>query len=231
MSARIIKASQVGSLRDPDAYNLVDIQREAAHLTAVATREAAEIVARARREAEEIRERAEDEARAAGRHEGLREATSAIDRQANEIAENRVTEQLMTAIPALGEVAAALITERDQWVQRWEHSAIRISVAIAEKLLQRQLALRPSDAHDMIATTLRLATGQTQLTISLNPADLNAWGDRAPQIVRSLTGCADATLMADDGIKRGGCRIETRHGEIDATVETMLQKIVDELTD
>ena len=51
------------------------------------------------------------------------------------------------------------------------------------------------------------------------------------QIVESLTSCADAKLVPDAQALRGGCRIETRHGEIDARVETMLHRIAEELVD
>ena len=83
----------------------------------------------------------------------------------------------------------------------------------------------------MIAEALELAAGQEKLKVFLHPADLAAWGDRGAQIVESLTACADAILVPDDHCIRGSCRIETRHGEIDARVETMLHRIADELLD
>ncbi|WP_010582712.1 FliH/SctL family protein [Schlesneria paludicola] len=229
MSARIIKASEVRQVREPGSYNLVDFRLAAEQLTEVASREASAIVEAAHREAHEIRERAAGEARTSGLDEGMREATEAIHRQASEIAETQITEQLSTALPALQNAAALLREERDRWIQRWEQTAVRISVAIAEKLLQRQLESRPGDAKEMIAAALRLAVGQPQLTIHLNSADLGILGDRAVQVVQSLTACGETTIVSDAGMTRGGCRIETRHGEIDATIETMLGRIADEL--
>jgi len=54
-------------------------------------------------------------------------------------------------------------------------------------------------------------------------------GDRAPRIVESLTACADSILISDPQLARGGCRIQTVHGEIDARVETMLERLAEEL--
>lgn len=125
--------------------------------------------------------------------------------------------------------AESLQAERDRWLVRWEQTAVRLGVAIAERLLQRQLVSHPEFAAAMISDALRLAAGQPKLTVYLHPDDLSAWGDRASQIVESLTSCADTIFVADPGAMRGGCRIETRHGEIDARIETMLQRIAEEL--
>ena len=127
--------------------------------------------------------------------------------------------------------AESLQAERDRWLIRWEQTAVRLGVVIAEKLIQRQLVARPEIATDMISDALRLAVGQPQLTVYLHPQDLAAWGDRASQIVQSLAACADTTLVPDSETQRGGCRIETRHGEIDARVETMLQRIGEDLVE
>ena len=231
MSVRIIKAH---STRDPstgEAFNLVDLQLQKDQLIATAQNEAAEILAMARREADRITRQIVDDARDAARDEGLREANAAIAFEADKIAEQKITNQLMTALPALRHAAESLQSERDRWLIRWEKTAVRLGVAIAEKILHRQLASHPEFATEMIHQALRMAAGQPQLTVYLHPEDLAAWGDRAPQIVQSLTACADATFVSDAGTFRGGCRIETRHGEIDARIETMLHRIAEELVE
>ena len=230
MSARIIKAHSTHSSSSPDAvFNFVDLQREGERIVANAKAEADDIVSQAHRSALQYRESTINELREAGRQEGLRDAESSIAQQASAMAEQGVTERLATALPALRAAAESLQAERDRWLVRWEQTAVRLGVAIAEKLLQRQLAARPDFATAMITDALRLAAGQPRLTVYLHPDDLSAWGDRATQIIESLTACADTTLVPDPQTIRGGCRIETRHGEIDARVETMLYRIAEEL--
>lgn len=231
MAVRIIKANSTEHASPGELFNFVDLHQQSAAMIEAAQREAEQIIANAQREAGDIREQAYAEARTLGREEGLRDAESAITTEASQIAERRIAEQLSTALPALCAAATALQSERDGWIIRWEQTAVRLGVSIAEKLIRRQLASRPEIGTEMIADALRLASGQAKLTIYLHPDDLAAWGDRASQIVQSLTACADTTLVPDDRNIRGGCRIETRHGEIDARVESMLHRIVDELLD
>lgn len=229
MSIRIIKAHSTRDDTTSETFNFVDVQRMGESLIETARREADEIAARALHDAERIRNQIVDEARENARAEGLRHAESSIELRADLIAEERVTAQLATALPALRCAAESLQAERDRWLIRWEQTAVRLGVAIAEKLIQRQLATRPELATEMITDALRLAAGQPKLTVYLHPDDLAAWGDRADQIVQSLTACADTTLVPDARAAKGGCRIETRHGEIDARVETMLHRIAEEL--
>ncbi len=231
MNARIIKAHSTHALSTVEAFNFVDLQEQGNQIVARARHDAEQILNVARSDAAQLREQALAAAREEGRVDGLRDSQAVIARSATEIAEQQVTAQLATALPALRAAAESLQAERDRWLVRWEQIAVRLGVAIAEKLLQRQLAARPEFATEMISDALRLAAGQPQLTVYLHPDDLSAWGDRASQIVQSLTACADTTLVPDPQSMRGGCRIETRHGEIDARVETMLHRIAEELVD
>jgi flagellar assembly protein FliH len=229
MSARIIKANLTRDVSSTELFHFVDLQRHGERLLESARSEAVRILASASQDAESLFEQTLRAAREHGRLEGLRDAEQFILEKSSELAESRVTAQLETALPALRAAAESLQAERDQWLVRWEQTAVRLGIAIAEKLLQRQLLARPEFATAMISDALRLAAGQPKLAVYLHPDDLSAWGDRASQIVQSLTACADTTLVPDPSAMRGGCRIETRHGEIDARVETMLYRISEEL--
>ena len=231
MNAKIIKAHATHALSTIEAFNFVDLQQQGDQIIAKAHRDAEQILVAAHNDARKLCEQALADARDEGRLDGLRDSQAVIASKASEIADQQVTAQLATALPALQAAAESLQAERDRWLVRWEQIAVRLGVAIAEKLLQRQLAARPEFATEMITDALRLAAGQPQLTVYLHPDDLSAWGDRAPQIVQSLTACADTTLVPDPYSMRGGCRIETRHGEIDARVETMLHRIAEELVE
>ncbi len=226
-AARIVKAQSGRDLSARPAFNFVDLRQEADNVLAQARRAADELLAVAHQEAGSLHERT----RTAARDEGLHEAQAEIERRVVELSSRRLDDQLQTALPALKAAAEALQAERDRWLIRWEQTAVRVGVAIAEKLVKSQIATRPELASGMIADALRLAAGQPRVTVHLHPDDLAAWGDQGPQIVESLTACADSTLVADPHVSRGGCRIETTHGEIDARVETMLERLTNELID
>lgn len=223
--ARIIKAANFREALVRPTYNFVDLQHEADDVMTQARCEAERILSEARSQVEELFA----QTRMSAKESASREAEERARQRLDEVTSQRVDVQLETALPALHAAAAALQAERDRWLIRWEQTAVQVGVAIAGKLLKTQINARPELATGMITEALRLAAGQPRVSVHLNPDDLAAWGDRAPRIVESLTACADSTLIPDSGIARGGCRIQTIHGEIDARVETMLERMAEEL--
>jgi flagellar assembly protein FliH len=228
-SQRLLKANAARELGARVAFNFEDLRQEGeTYLNQVRT-QAAALVQAAQQEAASIRESAYREAREAGRRDGLQDAARQIEEQAARIADERLTERVATTLPALSAVAEAMRQELDRWLVRWEETAVRTAVAIAEKLLHRELQQKPELAVGMIREALKLAAGHPHLRVHLHPDDARHLGENADAVIRALTACADATLVSDSTISPGGCRIETRHGEIDARLETMLQRIAEEL--
>lgn len=226
---RLLKANAARELGTRVAFNFDDLQHQGENYLADVRTQAAQLIQAAEQEAAAIRAAAQQAAWDAGRKEGLANAAQLIETQATTQLEQRFRERIQTTLPAIASIATALEREFDQWRMHWETQAIQVAVGIAEKLIHQTLEVRVETAAGMIAEALKLAAGHQQLRIHLHPDDLRQLGDQAASVVRSLTSGADATLTADVDVGRGGCRIETRHGEIDARVETMLERIAEEL--
>jgi len=225
----VLKANDARDLSPRLAFNFDDLRHQAAAQLAAAQREAAAILEQARRDAEILKQKVEAEAREAGRKEGLKDAAALIEQQAKQLADKRLTEQLKTTLPALNQAAEALRKERDQWLAHWETEAVQLSLAVAQKLMRAEIAVHPERATQMIAEALNLAAGQSHILVRLNPQDRRQLGERAQEIVQAMASCGHAEVIEDTTLSPGDCRIETRHGEIDARVETMLQRIAEEL--
>ncbi len=227
-SQRLLKANAARELGSRVAFNFEDFREQSESYLTQVRRQAEAVVVEAQQSAAKIRETAVREAKEAGRKEGLQDAGKQIETQASRLAEQKFQEQMQSTLPAVAAVAQALQQERDRWLTRWEESAFQLAIAIAEKLVRRELAIRPDSARGMITEALRMAAGHPQLRIFLNPDDVKRLGERADDVVRSLTACGDAVTVPDATISSGGCRIETQHGEIDARLETMLSRIAEE---
>lgn len=228
-SQRLLKANAVRELGSRVAYDFADLQQQGETYLADVRRQAQSMVLAARQEAEGIRQTAYREAKEEGRRDGLTESARLIEEQATRLVEQRMEERVAATLPALTAIAETLRQEKDAWLNRWEQAAIHIAVAIAEKILHCQLNVQPELAAPMITEALRLAAGHPQLRIHLHPDDLSQLGSQAEDVVKTVSACAEATLVPEANFSRGGCRIETRHGEIDARLETMLARIAEEL--
>lgn len=228
-SPRILKPHTARELAGATTFNFEDLRQQALAQLTAAENQAQAIRAQAEQEAAVLKQAAQTEGREAGRTEGLKNAATHIEQQANALCDRRFTEHLQRTLPALTKAAQQLQQERDHWLVRWEKVAVELGVAIAEKLVRSNLAAKPELATGMISEALRLAAGQPQLRVFLHPDDLARLGDQAQQVVQSLSACATPDLVSDATLAPGDCRLETRHGEIDARLETMLHRITEEL--
>lgn len=228
-SSRILKAHAARELPAQVAFNFEDLREQAAAELARARAEADAIRQRAEAEVAAMKQQVFDAAQREGLAAGQKQAQQLIDEQARKLTDQQMTRHLKTTIPAIEQAAALLQGERDQWLLRWEEAAIQLGVAIAEKLVKVQIQVNPELATGMVGEALQLAVGQTRLHVRLHPADLEHLGEHAESFVRAFSGCDAVTLIGDAAVGSGGCRIETQFGEIDARLETMLERIAAEL--
>ena len=226
---RILKAGALRSQAAGAVFNYEDLRRRCEEHLAQVRAQAQDVIEAARNEAEALRRRAIEDGRAAGVRQGLADAEREIETRATEIATRFVDERLGSVLPALQAAAEGLADERDRWLAEWENTAVRLGISIAEKLLHRQLEVRPDAVRERLAQSLQLASGSAQVTVRLNPGDLQRLGPEARDVVRSLASCGQATLTPDAGLSPGSAVIETGAGTIDARIETQLERIASEL--
>ena len=228
-SSRILKADAAWALGSKVAFNYEDINRRCADNVENARRRAEQMLEESRAEAANIRARAHAEGLAAGRDLGARDIDSEVHRRALALADEIAAERLGTALPAMIDAVNTLHCQREQWLAEWESAAVHLSIAIAERILRRELEMKPESVTHMMAETLQLATGNVAIRVRLNPDDAATLGDQAADFVRSMASSSEAAIVPDEQITRGGCIVETQHGTIDARIETQLKRIADEL--
>lgn len=101
-----------------------------------------------------------------------------------------------------------------------------LALDIARKIVAGELEVRPEHILEVVRQALQLVTETTRDSrLLLNPAD-------APLIKQRLEATLDRSrirLVEDARIVRGGCRIETPHGDIDATLQTRWRQVAQAL--
>ena len=226
---RILKANAARSLGSKVVFDYEDIHRQCEDTVESARQRAELMLAEAKSEAEEIRRRAHADGLAAGCNEGFRDLEREIQSRASLLADQLAAEGISLTLPALNELIEAVNRQREQWLAEWETAGIQLSVAIAERIVRRELMLKPESVSHMLAETLQLAAGNVKIRLRLHPADIQCLGDHAQQVVLALSSCGEVVLVSDEAITRGGCIVESQQGVIDARIETQLTRIADEL--
>jgi flagellar biosynthesis/type III secretory pathway protein FliH len=211
--ATIIKAHRPDGGARGVAFRFDDLAAEAEARLGRARAEAERLLADARRDADEIRDEA--------RREGLRQASDELER--------RVDQRLSGVLPALRQATSELHDARQAWLTHWETAAVRLAVAMAERVIRRELPRRPDVPVALVREALELASGSPLVRVHLNPTDHDALGRQVEAVVCELSALAATSVIPDSEVTPGGCLVETRFGLIDQRFETQLRRIEEEL--
>jgi flagellar assembly protein FliH len=205
--------------RDPGgvAFSFSDMRGQADDYLKTVRQEAAKIVQQAHQEAEQIRRQAE----VAGR--------KAAEAAAERVLDEKVARRMNSLLPALDELVQQIGDARSELQGHWERSAVRIATAIAERIIRRQIAHQPQITLDLIAETLRLAAGAAEITVHVNPTDHENLGSQINRLGETLCQLAPSAIVPDPAISPGGCRVQTKFGEIDQQIESQLRRIEQDL--
>ena len=164
-----------------------------------------DVLAEARAEAEQIREAARAEGYAAGRADAMA--------------------SLEPALAALTQ-AIADVQGRAGRAGRASSSAARSSsgCALAEKIVGGALAVEPERVIEAVTGALRGIVERERVTVLVNPDDLEIVREAMDGLQASLGGIEHCVVEAERRVGRGGCIVRTPVGDIDARVETKLER-------
>lgn len=230
VQSRVMKADDARASTANVAFNFDDLRAKSDAYLATVREQAKELMAATVAEAEQLRQSAFQSAREEGFRAGLADAEAQIRTQAEKVASSAIQTRLATVVPALQQAIEQLGVERDQWLMRWEQASIDLCLTIVRKIIRQKLPELPQHLNTVVREALQLAAGSPSIRVRLHPEDLNDLQAVSSEFTSRPGAIADTTLVADGNIARGGCRIETEHGVVDATLETQLQRIADELS-
>lgn len=201
----------------PATFTLANMANQGDRYIDTVRAEAAKIVAEARAEADEIRSNAEAEGRAAAH----REIQTLLDKQ--------VGGEMQTLRPALISAIGRLQAGRGEWLEKWRRDAVGLAVAIAERIVRRELRDDPTISEAWLSEALNFAAGASEVTVRLSEQDHERLRGHGEFLAESISGLGQMHFIADASVTPGGCRVETRHGSIDLQLETQLDRLAEEL--
>jgi len=202
-------------------FNYDDVTSKAnAYLNQVKA-EAAQILAKAQKDAELIRKQAQEL--------GSKSAVENAEKNLSTRVDAQIRQQMQTALPAITQMVQAIDAERLQWLAKWEQNAVQLAIAIAQKVIRRNLAQQPQITHQLVREALELAAGSQSLKVYMNPQDHAALGKQVQEMTKQLSNLTPAEILAHESITPGGCVVQTEFGIIDQQIESQLARISEEL--
>ena len=110
-------------------------------------------------------------------------------------------------------------------VREYEKDLLSTIFSIAEKVVHTHLSLNETAVKDNILAALDLVAEKREVTLKINPEDFEYVEKLRPELFTGNTHVKSIMITSDPAITRGGCRLETSNGDVDATIESQLKII------
>ncbi len=166
------------------------------------------------------------------RQEGYEEGIAQGRTEGREEGKKSATEELLPSLTAFKQAAQRLVVLEEQLISRLTPEIVRLALEIAAKVVEKQV----EEDREIIASVLARAQleiqGAQHVRILLNPVDHGALMSAHPDLITvGEDGNRKIDVVSSEEICRGGCRIETELGVLDATIPTQLEEIKRQLLD
>lgn len=114
-------------------------------------------------------------------------------------------------------------------IKQYEKGILDLIFAIAEKIVHRKIESDEGIVKDIVLKAFELASEKSKIMLRVNPEDFDYIERLKPEFFSKFKELKSIMVTSDPSITRGGCFLETPYGDLDATVETQLEKIYQSL--
>ncbi len=137
--------------------------------------------------------------------------------------------KLHSAVQAFGDGLEKIDRLRRSILEKSKEDMVRLVMAIAEKIVRTEI----EEKKDIVVNTVKMAISAAiqadEYHIRVNPEDLGTVAENEPLFLASMKGLRHICFIADKTVSRGGCLAESNAGDVDATIETQLEEIYQQL--
>ena len=134
--------------------------------------------------------------------------------------------RLDSAVKSFTEVLAGVQKLKGELYRESEQDMLRLVLAITRKVVQKEVSTDRGVILNMIKSALKYVADQEEITIRLNPSDLEFAGQHKEE---TMKGMKNVTIEGDEEIQRGDAVIKSNRGIIDCGIEKHLQMVEEEL--
>lgn len=207
------------------AFSFEDLERQARSLLDQARAQARRILAEAEQQARRRATQLEQEAAPRGREKGRREAFEQAREEAARVTREEARQDCAKLSQALTAGLAAFDQNKRRLLAMAESGVLELALAIARRVCKHDVGASSDAARANATALLEMVKHESDLALHLNPADHETLRTAVPELLASANRLGHVELVSDPAVERGGCLLQSRHGTIDATLETQLDRV------
>jgi len=137
--------------------------------------------------------------------------------------------EMQEAIDALRSAAEMIPATIEQLAADLESDVADLALAIAERVTKRAGLIDPNVLAENLREAMKLVVRTGELRIAIHPSQIETINALMPSLKSEWLMLAGAQIIPDETVTPGGCRIATTHGQIDADLQSQLDRIAAEL--
>jgi flagellar assembly protein FliH len=157
----------------------------------------------------------------------IKEAHAAGVREGEAAGRKRAASELEPVMERLERTIAELCALRPRLRREAEADLVRLALAVARRILRRELAVDPDAIHGLVLGALEKLQGQEICRVRVHPAHAGI----VSGCLRQMAGAVPVEVLPDASRKLGTVIFETERGNLDASVESQLREIERGLSD
>ena len=221
---RIIKADEMPDRAGgrADALNLADFSDQARCIILDARKDAARIMADARAKGDAAEQEARQKGYAEGLARGQNDGYADGERRARTEVGKQFAEDYAGLLELAREAIASLTAAGAESHRKECSQVLELAILLARKIVGAVTVADIRAAEVNLAKAMDLAHVQGQALVKVNPGQLARLREHFGELTAMLGDSAEVSIEPDEAITPGGVKVISRHGEIDATVETQL---------
>jgi len=116
-------------------------------------------------------------------------------------------------------------------VSTYENQLIALVCRIAGKVVSGQTAADHDTVKRIILDAFRMVPEPVEVTIEIHPDDAQSIEAIKADFFQMVKGLQHMTLISNPSVQPGGCRLKTRLGQVDGTLETRLEAVRNSVMD
>ncbi|MFY7878248.1 MAG: FliH/SctL family protein [Pirellula sp.] len=198
-----------------------------------------DVASRAKQYIDTVREQAQqilrdsqveaDRMKAAAHDEGIRGGESHVERLAMQMASQIAEKRVQDAANSVRILCEDLEVATQGWLRQWQHETITLSIAIAEKLLARQIESDPTILIEWIEDSVRMVQSQRHIQLRIHPEDAQRLSSALTDLVEDMKPSMEIQVTEDVSVGRFGVILQTADSTIDRSMQTQLKRLTEEL--
>lgn len=139
-----------------------------------------------------------------------------------------VREEQEPAVHRLAALARDALVESEQLTRALERQVVELSLAIAEKVIERETRIDREIVLGVVRGALQELAGAIGVQVRVHPDEYDLVAAHWQELEHG-SAAQGGRLVADDRVQPGGCLIETRAGQVDAQLSTRLDQVAQTL--